>query len=66
MPVYLAAGGPKMFDMAGRLGDGVILTQLNPWTSLPGIQRGMFDQALQMVAGGAKIRSRRGSFQEDL
>ena len=49
VPVYLAAGGPKMFEMAGRLGDGVILTQLNPWTSLSGIRRGMFQQAVQMV-----------------
>jgi alkanesulfonate monooxygenase SsuD/methylene tetrahydromethanopterin reductase-like flavin-dependent oxidoreductase (luciferase family) len=49
VPVYVAAGGPKMFEMAGRIGDGVILTQLNPWTSLPGIRRGMFQQAVQMV-----------------
>jgi 5,10-methylenetetrahydromethanopterin reductase len=64
VPVYLAAGGPKMFDMAGRLGDGVILTQLNPWTSLPGVQRGMFKQAVQMVAEGRKAASSNGAFKK--
>ncbi len=62
VPVYLAAGGPKMFDMAGRLGDGVILTQLNPWTSFAGIQRGMFKQAVQMVADARKFAHTNGSF----
>jgi 5,10-methylenetetrahydromethanopterin reductase len=62
VPVYLAAGGPKMFDMAGRLGDGVILTQLNPWTSFPGIQRGMFKQAVQMVADAGKRAATNRSF----
>jgi hypothetical protein len=32
----------------------VILTQLNPWTALPGIHRGMFQQAVQMVSEGRK------------
>ena len=64
VPVYLAAGGPKMFDMAGRLGDGVILTQLNPWTSLPGVQRGMFQQAVQMVAQGRKAARSNGAFKK--
>ena len=64
VPVYLAAGGPKMFDMAGRLGDGVILTQLNPWTSLPGIQRGMFQQAVQMVAQGRQAALTSGAFKK--
>ena len=64
VPVYLAAGGPKMFEMAGRLGDGVILTQLNPWTSLPGIRRGMFQQAVQMVAKGRKSAAGNGAFKK--
>jgi 5,10-methylenetetrahydromethanopterin reductase len=64
VPVYLAAGGPKMFDMAGRLGNGVILTQLNPWTSLPGIQRGMFQQAIQRVAQGRKVVASDGAFKK--
>ena len=64
VPVYLAAGGPKMFDMAGRLGDGVILTQLNPWTSLPGIHRGMFQQAIEMVSEGRKSAAGNGAFKK--
>jgi 5,10-methylenetetrahydromethanopterin reductase len=64
VPVYLAAGGPKMFNMAGRLGDGVILTQLNPWTALPGIHRGMFQQALQMVSEGRKSATGGGPFKK--
>ena len=62
--VYLAAGGPKMFDMAGRLGDGVILTQLNPWTSLPGIQRGMFKQAVQKVTEAREAAATNGAFKK--
>jgi 5,10-methylenetetrahydromethanopterin reductase len=64
VPVYLAAGGPKMFDMAGRLGDGVILTQLNPWTSLPGIHRGMFQQAIQMISDARKVAMGNGAFKK--
>lgn len=64
VPVYVAAGGPKMFKMAGKLGDGVILTQLNPWTSLSGIRRGMFQQAVQMVADGEKLREGGGRFKK--
>ena len=64
VPVYVAAGGPKMFELAGRLGDGVILTQLNPWTSLPGIRRGMFQQAVQMVGEGLKARADGAKFKK--
>jgi 5,10-methylenetetrahydromethanopterin reductase len=64
VPVYLAAGGPKMFDMAGRLGDGVILTQLNPWTSLPGIHRGMFKQAVQKVTEARQGAATDGAFKK--
>jgi alkanesulfonate monooxygenase SsuD/methylene tetrahydromethanopterin reductase-like flavin-dependent oxidoreductase (luciferase family) len=64
VPVYVAAGGPKMFEMAGRLGDGVILTQLNPWTSLAGIRQGMFQQAVQMVSQGQKARVGSATFKK--
>jgi alkanesulfonate monooxygenase SsuD/methylene tetrahydromethanopterin reductase-like flavin-dependent oxidoreductase (luciferase family) len=64
VPVYVAAGGPKMFEMAGRLGDGVILTQLNPWTSLAGIRKGMFKQAVQMVSEAQKSRETNGTFKK--
>ena len=63
--LFLAAGGPKMVPhIAGRLGNGVILTQLNPWTSLPGIQRGMFQQAVQRVAQGRKAVAADGAFKK--
>jgi len=64
VPVYVAAGGPKMFEMAGRLGDGVILTQLNPWTSLAGIRRGMFQRAVRMVSEGRKANAGNGAFKK--
>jgi alkanesulfonate monooxygenase SsuD/methylene tetrahydromethanopterin reductase-like flavin-dependent oxidoreductase (luciferase family) len=64
VPVYLAAGGPKMFEMAGRMGDGVILTQLNPWTSFAGIHRGMFQQAVRMVGDGLNARKGRAKFKK--
>jgi 5,10-methylenetetrahydromethanopterin reductase len=64
VPVYLAAGGPKMFAMAGRMGDGVILTQLNPWTSLPGIHRGMFQQAVETVSDARKGVTKNGAFKK--
>ncbi|MGH7835393.1 MAG: LLM class flavin-dependent oxidoreductase [Candidatus Binatia bacterium] len=64
VPVYLAAGGPKMFEMAGRIGDGVILTQLNPWTSFSGIRRGMFQQAVQTVGAGLKGRKAGAQFKK--
>jgi alkanesulfonate monooxygenase SsuD/methylene tetrahydromethanopterin reductase-like flavin-dependent oxidoreductase (luciferase family) len=64
VPVYVAAGGPKMFSLAGRLGNGVILTQLNPWTSLPGIQKGMFKKAVQMVHAGQQLARRNGPFKK--
>jgi alkanesulfonate monooxygenase SsuD/methylene tetrahydromethanopterin reductase-like flavin-dependent oxidoreductase (luciferase family) len=64
VPVYVAAGGPKMFEMAGRLGDGVILTQLNPWTSLAGIRRGMFQQAVRMVSEGRQAKAGSGTFKK--
>lgn len=64
VPVYVAAGGPRMFDLAGRLGDGVILTQLNPWTSFAGIQRGLFQQAVEMVSAGVQSREKGGTFKK--
>jgi len=47
-----------------RLGDGVILTQLNPWTSLPGIQRGMFKQAVQKVTESRQAAATNGAFKK--
>lgn len=64
VPVCVAAGGPKMFRMAGRLGDAVILTQLNPWTSLSGIRAGLFSEAVKMVSKGQKSAARSGPFKK--
>ena len=64
VPVYVAAGGPRMFDLAGRVGDGVILTQLNPWTSFAGIKQGMFQQAVEMVSTGVQSREKGGTFKK--
>ena len=54
LPVYLAAGGPKMFQIASQEADGVILTQINPWTSLSGMRAGRFRQAIEMVESSLK------------
>lgn len=54
LPVYLAAGGPKMFQIASREADGVILTQINPWTSLAGMRAGRFRQAIETVEASLK------------
>lgn len=48
-PVYLAAGGPKMFEAAGEHCDGVILTQINPLTSLSGMRRGGLREAVAAI-----------------
>lgn len=62
--VCVAAGGPKMFALAGKLGDGVILTQLNPWTSFAGVRNGMFQRAVEMVAQAQKERQGGGAFKK--
>ena len=59
LPVYLAAGGPKMFQLAAQEADGVILTQINPWTSLAGMRQGRFQQAFQIVEGALKATGKR-------
>ncbi len=63
LPVYLAAGGPRMFQLAAQEADGVILTQINPWTSLAGMRAGRFRQAIDTIestlkasGGGRRIK----------
>jgi len=49
VPVYLAAGGPKMFEVAGRYADGVIFSQIVATTSFPAVKAGFLRDALNQV-----------------
>lgn len=60
LPVYLAAGGPKMFELAAREADGVILTQINPWTSLAGMREGRFRKALDTLEAALPVSKKMG------
>jgi alkanesulfonate monooxygenase SsuD/methylene tetrahydromethanopterin reductase-like flavin-dependent oxidoreductase (luciferase family) len=51
-PVIVASGGPRMCELAGRYADGVILTQLNPWTSYPAARLGLLQEAYGRVEAG--------------
>jgi 5,10-methylenetetrahydromethanopterin reductase len=62
VPVYVAAGGPRMFELAGRLGDGIVYSQTSPWSSIPGVERGLFSQAIDMVEAGRRQGGRTGPF----
>jgi alkanesulfonate monooxygenase SsuD/methylene tetrahydromethanopterin reductase-like flavin-dependent oxidoreductase (luciferase family) len=42
VPVYLAAGGPRMLEVAGRHADGVIFSQIVARTSRAGMERGLW------------------------
>ncbi len=56
VPVYLASGGPKMYEVAGRYADGVICSQLVGRTSLLGVHKGLLKQAVEAV-DAARSRS---------
>lgn len=60
VPVFLAAGGPKTSRLAGRMADGVILTQIHPRTSLTAMAMGVFDEVLGETADGLKERTEGG------
>ncbi len=49
-PVYVAATGPRMLEVAGEVGDGVLLA--------PGLHPSMVDRALEHVATGAERAGR--------
>lgn len=49
VPVYLAAGGPKMFEVAGRHADGVIFSQIVATTSFPAVKAGFLRNAVNQV-----------------
>jgi 5,10-methylenetetrahydromethanopterin reductase len=49
VPVLLAAGGPKMYELAGRSADGVIFSQLVARTSSRAAKTGLLQQANDSV-----------------
>lgn len=51
IPFYLAASGPRMLELSGRLGDGVII--------LVGVDAGALDKALGRIEAGAKSAGRK-------
>jgi alkanesulfonate monooxygenase SsuD/methylene tetrahydromethanopterin reductase-like flavin-dependent oxidoreductase (luciferase family) len=60
VPIYLAAAGPKMYDLAGRHADGVIFSQLVARTSFLGAKKGLIKEAVDTVeAGRAKGNAER-------
>jgi alkanesulfonate monooxygenase SsuD/methylene tetrahydromethanopterin reductase-like flavin-dependent oxidoreductase (luciferase family) len=60
VPIYLAAAGPKMYDLAGRHADGVVFSQLVARTSFLGAKKGLVKDAVDAVdAGRAKGGSER-------
>lgn len=56
VPVILAAGGPKTSRLAGKLADGIILTQIHPRTSATAMAMGLFDGAVEDTELGKKER----------
>jgi 5,10-methylenetetrahydromethanopterin reductase len=50
VPIYVAASGPRMLELAGRLADGVIV--------LVGVDETRVRQALDVVAAGARAAGR--------
>ena len=54
LPIYVAVGGPKMLEVAGELGDGVIYNQLTPIGSNFGLEHGLFDVAAKIVEDARK------------
>jgi 5,10-methylenetetrahydromethanopterin reductase len=49
VPVLLAAGGPKMYELAGRSADGVIFSQLVARTSYRAAKMGLLQEAADSV-----------------
>ena len=50
VPIYVAASGPKMLELAGRVADGILL--------LVGIEESYIRQAKERIAAGAKAANR--------
>ena len=64
VPVYLAAGGPKLYEAAGECADGVIFSQLVGRTSLLGIRAGLLKQAVDTVEAARKRAGKSGAFKK--
>ena len=50
VPIYIAASGPKMLELCGRIADGVIV--------LVGVADEYIEQAKEKIAAGAKVAGR--------
>lgn len=64
VPVYLAAGGPKMYELAGQEADGVIFSQIVCRTSLPGMRAGLLKGAVDQVDAARSSASAKGPFRK--
>lgn len=64
VPVYLAAGGPRMYDLAGRYADGVVFSQIVARTSLAGMKRGLFKEAVELVEAARSDAKGAGAFKK--
>ena len=51
IPFYVAASGPKMLELSGRIADGVII--------LVGVDSGAIERAVERVAAGAESAGRK-------
>ena len=51
MPIYIAASGPKMLELSGRIADGIIV--------LVGVADDYIAHAKEKIAAGAKAAGRK-------
>ncbi|HEX9879392.1 MAG TPA: LLM class flavin-dependent oxidoreductase [Candidatus Binatia bacterium] len=54
VPVYVAAGGPQLYKVAGGHADGVICSQLVGRTSFLGVKKGLLKEAVEAVEASRK------------
>jgi alkanesulfonate monooxygenase SsuD/methylene tetrahydromethanopterin reductase-like flavin-dependent oxidoreductase (luciferase family) len=64
VPIYLAAAGPKMYDLAGRHADGVVFSQLVARTSFLGAKKGLVKAAIDRVEVGRANSDAKRPFQK--
>jgi 5,10-methylenetetrahydromethanopterin reductase len=58
VPIYVAAGAPKTCGIAGRYGDGVVISQLVVRTSQAGVRSGLVKDLLGWVDDSARAAGR--------
>jgi len=52
IPIVVAASGPAMLRTAGEVGDGWMINQFCPAACLPGLRRGIIEEAVRLVEQG--------------